>query len=101
MRVMRNFAAAVIVLTCAAVFGSAADEGKIVFVSDRSGSSQIYLMNPDGTDQVQMTNFAPTDAAVVPVISPNGRQILFTLFSAENADLYVINVDGTGQEYSP
>ena len=96
MRVMRNFAAVVIVLTCAAVFGKAADAGKLVFVSDRSGSSQIYLMNPDGSDQVQVTNLAPTDSAAVPIISPDGRRILFTLFSAENADLYVINVDGTG-----
>jgi TolB protein len=93
---MRDFAVVIIALTCTAAFGSATDVGKIVFVSDRSGSSQIYLMNPDGTDQVQVTNLAPTDAPVGPIISPDGRQILFTLFTAENADLYVINVNGTG-----
>jgi len=85
-----------IILTCASFLASAADRGRIAFVSDRSGSSQIYTMNPDGTDQLQVTDLAPADGAVGPVISPDGRQILFTKFSSEGVDLYAINVDGTG-----
>jgi Tol biopolymer transport system component len=77
--------------------GQAADKGRIVFVSDRSGSWQIYTMNPDGTDQVQVTNLAPTDDdGLAPTISPDGRKILFNYNGGEGPDLYVINLDGTG-----
>jgi dipeptidyl aminopeptidase/acylaminoacyl peptidase len=75
----------------------AADKGRIVFVSDRSGSWQIYTVNPNGTDPVQVTNLAPTaDDGWNPTISPNGRKILFNYNAGEGPDLYVINVDGTG-----
>jgi len=97
MRVARNVVAGVVLICAAVVTGAAGvDKGRIAFVSDRSGSWQIYTMNPDGTDQVQVTNLAPTDAdGLVPVISPDGLQILFT-YGTEGADLYVVNVDGTG-----
>ncbi|MBU7017297.1 MAG: PD40 domain-containing protein [Theionarchaea archaeon] len=29
---------------------------KVVFVSDRDGNYEIYVMNADGTDQVNITN---------------------------------------------
>lgn len=75
----------------------AADKGRIVFVSDRTGSWQIYTVNPDGTDQVQVTNLAPTDDdGLFPTLSPDGRKILFNYNVGEGPDLYVINVDGTG-----
>jgi Tol biopolymer transport system component len=77
--------------------GQSADKGRIVFVSDRTGSWQIYTMNPDGTDQVQVTNLAPTDDdGWAPTISPDGRKILFNYNGGDGPDLYVINVDGTG-----
>jgi|tagenome__1003787_1003787.scaffolds.fasta_scaffold20985004_1 Tol biopolymer transport system component len=82
-------------LTSAAAAGS---NGRIVFTSDRHGSWQIYTMNPDGSDLVQVTNLAPTDdtRSAFPTISPNGRQIAFNYNSGEGPDLYLINVDGTG-----
>ena len=30
--------------------------GKIAFVSDRDGNSEIYIMNADGSDQQNLTN---------------------------------------------
>src|SRR5437763_16800413 len=57
----------------------AADQGRIVFASDRTGSWQIYTVNPDGTDQVQVTNLAPTAAdGLAPTLSPDGRKVLFS-----------------------
>jgi Tol biopolymer transport system component len=77
----------------------ARDKGRIAFVSDRSGSWQIYTMNPDGTDQVQVTNLAPTeDDGWFPSVSPDGNKILFNYDAGDGPDLYVINVDGTGLE---
>jgi len=88
-----------IAILCTAGLASAAgsDKGKIVFVSDRTGSWQIYTMNPDGTDQFQVTNLEPTgDDGLVPTISPDGKQILFNYSGPDGVDLYVVNVDGTG-----
>jgi len=88
-----------IAVLCTATLASAAspDKGKIAFVSDRTGSWQIYTVNPDGTDQFQVTSLGQTtDDGLFPVISPNGEQILFNYSSPEGVDLYVINVDGTG-----
>jgi len=72
--------------------------GRIAFTSDRSGSWQIYTMNPDGADQVQVTNLAPNDGtqSALPSISPDGRQLAFNYDAGDGFDLYVINIDGTG-----
>jgi Tol biopolymer transport system component len=73
-------------------------DGRIVFTSDRGGSWQIYTMNPDGSDQTQVTNLAPNDdnRSAFPVISPDGRRIAFNYNSGNGPDLYIINVDGSG-----
>jgi Tol biopolymer transport system component len=76
---------------------SRSQNGRIVFVSDRSGSWQIFTMNPDGGDQVQVTDLAPTDDDLLaPSISPNGQQIAFNYNAGDGPDLFVVNVDGTG-----
>ncbi len=52
------------------------DSKRIVFVSDRANGSQIWSMNPDGTDAREATNL-PTGADGV-TVSPDGKLILFT-----------------------
>ncbi len=85
------------VISASLLCGAAAQTGRIAFTSDRSGSWQIYTMNPDGSDQVQVTNLTLTDEdLLVPSISPNGRQIAFDYNSGDGPDLYLVNVDGTG-----
>src|SRR5262249_44206017 len=92
-----------IAITCTSVLASAAsgDQGKIVFVSDRTGSWQIYTANTDGTDLVQVTNLAPTDDdAIFPSLSPNGKEIAFNYNAGDGPDLFVINVDGSSLRQS-
>jgi Tol biopolymer transport system component len=78
-------------------FGSAATPGKIAFVSDRIGQpdDEIWLMNGDGSNQVQLTN--NTDDDRDPSWSPDGSQIAF--FSDRDGgpdnDLWVMNADGS------
>lgn len=77
--------------------------GKIVFEGGDglSGSFQIFSMNPDGTNKVQITNLPANNYdGLVPDLSPDGQRIAFcfgTLVPNNNpiTDLYVINVDGT------
>ena len=54
----------------------APDSQRIAFVSDRSGDSQIWMMNADGTGARQITNLA-TEAGGV-LVSPTGGYLLFT-----------------------
>ena len=66
---------------------------KIVFVSNRDGNSEIYIMNPDGSGQMNLTRHRENDYS--PVWSPTGKQILFASDRAGNvSDLYVMDADG-------
>jgi dipeptidyl aminopeptidase/acylaminoacyl peptidase len=52
------------------------DSKKIAFVSDRGGSSQIWIMDSDGQNPKQITNLS-TEAAGV-LFAPDGKNLLFT-----------------------
>lgn len=68
----------------------------IVFVSDRSGSSQIHVMNGDGTVISQLTTIEGVKSW--PAISPSGRTIAFTNGDTTvdgSGDIFVVNSDGT------
>ena len=54
------------------VFAQAPETEKIVFTSRRDGNFEIYLMNPDGSDQTNLTQHRAKDSA--PVWSPTGEQ---------------------------
>ena len=61
---------------------------------------EIYVMNSDGSDIKQVTNFGK--ASFAPFFHPDGKRIIFSsnLNSEQgrNFDLYLINIDGTGLE---
>ena len=68
---------------------------KIVFVSNRDGNSEIYIMNSDGSGQVNLTHHRGNDYS--PVWSPTGKQILFASDRAGKiSDLYMMDSDGEG-----
>ena len=52
------------------------DSKSIAYISDRGGSSQIWLMNPDGIGAKQVTNLS-TEAGGV-LFSPDGKNLVFT-----------------------
>jgi dipeptidyl aminopeptidase/acylaminoacyl peptidase len=52
------------------------DSRRIAYVSDRGGSSQIWLMDADGSNARQATNLS-TEADGV-LFSPDGKSLLFT-----------------------
>ncbi len=49
--------------------------GQIAFASDRTGTVQIYLINADGTNIVQVTDQA--GGACQPDFSPDGKKLVF------------------------
>ena len=76
------------------VSGKAPATAKIVFAANRDGNRDIYIMNPDGTQQVNLTKHKADD--VGPVFSPTGEQILFASDRdrGEGWDLYLMDPDG-------
>ncbi len=69
------------------------DGTQILFVSDRDGNREIYLMASDGSNQRRLTSNSIVDD--FPAWSPDGSQILFSSNRTGNADLYLM--DTTGQ----
>jgi Tol biopolymer transport system component len=68
--------------------------GKIAFVSHQGESSNIYSMDPDGSNLVQLTSTGNNSS---PVWSPDAKKIAFSVISGDQSDIYVMNNDGTGQ----
>jgi TolB protein len=91
-------AAVVLLLAAPAAHATyAGRNGRIVFVSNLSGTYQLYTMNPDGSDMLQVTHLPPTDNSLwTPDYSPDGRRIVFSHDMTGALEMYVINTDGTG-----
>jgi Tol biopolymer transport system component len=69
---------------------------KIAFVSRRTGNNQIFVMNPDGSDQINVSNSQTYDDS--PSWSPNGSKIAFARCDAGNdCQIYTMNADGSNQ----
>jgi TolB protein len=67
---------------------------KILFMSQRDGNSEIYVMNPDGSEPMNLTQNAADER--FPVWSPSGDQIVFwSNRDNEHGDIFVMNADGS------
>ncbi|MBI1750432.1 MAG: PD40 domain-containing protein [Acidobacteria bacterium] len=70
--------------------------GLIVFVGpDASGQSQVFTVQPDGSERRQLTR-APGGHAF-PAWSRDGKRIAFTSLRTGAVEIWVMNVDGTDQ----
>ncbi len=86
-----TFAALVIIDAAPSHAAFPGANGKIAFQSFRDGNHEIYLMNPDGSDLVRLTNETPFDGA--PAWSADGTRIAF----ASVYGIQVMNADGGGR----
>jgi eukaryotic-like serine/threonine-protein kinase len=69
------------------------DGRHITFVSDRSGSREIWVSESDGSNPVQLTNFGGSHAGS-PRWSPDGRQIAFDSRPTGLSSIYIVDVAG-------
>jgi Tol biopolymer transport system component len=71
----------------------------IAFQSNRDGNNEIYVMNPDGSDQTRLTFDSRNDRR--PDISPSGREIVFSSNRITETnregdfEIFVMNSDGS------
>ena len=70
------------------------DGERIVFISDRDGNQEIYVMNIDGANQQRLT-FTDDIQEDVPSFSPDGTLILFGGTVGGYEDLYLMRSDGS------
>lgn len=72
------------------------DGKRIAYVSDKSGSKQIYVANADGSEATALTSGAVNES---PDWSPNGKKIVFlSSRSGRSTDVYSMNADGSATE---
>jgi hypothetical protein len=69
--------------------------GKIVFDSDRSGDREIWVMDSDGSNPLQITFDRARNG--FPAWSPDGERIVFTSNRTGSFDLYIMDSDGNNQ----
>ena len=72
------------------------DGKKVVFQSNRTGTMEIYTMDTDGKNIIQLTFNSET--ANTPHWSPDGSQIVYCSEKYEDSDIWIMNADGTNQK---
>ena len=98
MRLELIFSIIFLVLMCVGVcqvFAARPTTPKILFSSSRDGNWEVYMMNPDGSEQVNLTQHPDSDRGAV--WSPTGEQILFASNRQGTRvwDLYLMDPDGS------
>jgi Tol biopolymer transport system component len=69
------------------------DGRRIAFVSNRSGSDEIWVCDSDGENPIRLTSFHGPLAGS-PSWSPDGKRIVFDCRPEGNADIYVVSAEG-------
>ncbi|NKB72518.1 MAG: hypothetical protein GKR89_36035 [Candidatus Latescibacteria bacterium] len=78
----------------------AQSNGRLVFSSDRAGAPEIYVVDVDGGNLVQLTTdsgvqIAPPATATSLAWSPDGRQLAFVSNRGGTLSIFIMNQDGT------
>jgi len=68
---------------------------KIVYQRDDKDTSQIYIMNADGSAKTNLTMGRSHDMR--PAISPDGKKVAFTGWNDEGMFIYLMDIDGSNR----
>lgn len=66
--------------------------GQIVFVSNRDGNEEIYIVNADGRNPRNLTRNSARD--VNPAVSADGKRIAFSSNREGNPEIYAMDING-------
>ena len=70
------------------------DGEKLAYISDRTGTPQIYLLNLSTKKTTRLTKKGNYNSS--PSWSPDGRHLVFSLTRGGSSQIYMVNSDGTG-----
>jgi len=72
------------------------DGSRIAFRAGSVGRHELYTMNPDGSNVIQLTDFSSYDSNIIPLLywSPDGSKIAFSVIH-ETDELFVIDSNGS------
>jgi Tol biopolymer transport system component len=70
------------------------DGEKIAFVSQRSGSTEVWVCDADGSNAVQVTRLGGPNIGNPPRWSPDSRRLAFSANIAGPSEVYVVNASG-------
>ena len=95
---MMNYRSLLIV--CLATLGLAVAswgqaDGKIAFISDREGLGDVWIMNADGSDPVNLTQGRHCAS---PTWSPDGTKIAYISHTLGNGEIWVMDADGSNPQ---
>ena len=86
-QVARDFAADIL-----KQFGMASLAGtKIVFVSNRTGTKEIWAMDYDGSNQRQVTKYG--SICTTPAVSPDGTKVAFTSYVRSQPEILIHSLE--------
>jgi len=68
-------------------------DGRIVYAASTSGNSDIWVMNADGSNRVQLTSTPEAD--VLPLLTPDGQTIIFGSEREGTRTVWRMNADGS------
>jgi Tol biopolymer transport system component len=68
----------------------------IIFSASVNGSYDLFQMNPDGSNVVNLTKTDCNEDE--PALSPNGEMIAFTTNCSGNLEINTMNIDGTNRQ---
>jgi dipeptidyl aminopeptidase/acylaminoacyl peptidase len=69
------------------------DGERIVFGSNRSGTTEVWVSDREGRNPTPLTNMGGPDTGT-PRWSPDGREIAFDSMAGSNRDIYVVSSNG-------
>lgn len=95
---LKNRIVFVLIMAVALINTQTSAHAQIAFSSDRGGDMNIYVMDEDGKNVVQLTDHPQVDST--PAWSPDGRLIAFSSLRDEppnthgNSEIYIMDSDG-------
>ena len=74
--------------------GFSPDGKKVSFLSDRSGSKELWICGADGSNPIQLTFLGAADLDSFPLWSPDSRRLTFSTNVEGHSEVYVLNASG-------
>ncbi len=70
------------------------DGRKIAFGSDRSGTSEVWISNADGSNPMQVTSLGGPEIMATPSWSPDSTRLALAISTEGRPQIYVISANG-------